>query len=103
MKTCNAHTKTAVSECSILDLVLICTVNSKLLKVEGWCSRPQRVVVHTSANASDQPYTQGVEEGYMVDKGLCKKCDQYFISMVVLIAVSSFVLFHAARTLELLE
>ena len=52
-----------------------------------------------SANTSDQPYTRGVEEGYMVDKGR----GQYFISMVVLTAVSSSILFLAARSLELLE
>jgi len=32
----------------------------------------------------------------IMDKGLDKKCGQYFIFMVALDAASSFILFHAA-------
>ena len=42
-------------------------------------------------------------EKAVVDNGLGKKHGQYFMNMVASDAASSFVLFHAARSLELLE
>ena len=49
-----------------------------------------------SANAAaNHPANKAVEKA-IVDKGLGKKCDQYFIFMVALVAASSFVLFHTA-------
>ena len=38
-----------------------------------------------------------------MDKGLGKKCGQYFIFIVASVASSFFVLFHATLSLELLE
>lgn len=44
-----------------------------------------------------------VVEKAIVDKDLSKKRSQYFIFMVAVDAASCFVLFYAARSLELLE
>ena len=40
-------------------------------------------------------------EKAVVDKGLGKKCGQYFIYMVASYEASSFILFHAVRSFEL--
>ena len=55
-----------------------------------------------SANASDGSANKAMEKA-IVEKGLCEKRGQYFIFMVASDAASSFVLFHAGRSLELLE
>ena len=55
-----------------------------------------------SANASDCPANEAVEKA-IVEKGLDKKCGQYFIFMVALDTASFFVFFHTGRSLELQE
>ena len=53
-----------------------------------------------SANASDRPANKMVEKAIM-EKGLGKKRGQYFIFIMMQQAL--FTLFHAGRSLELLE
>ena len=54
------------------------------------------------ANASDRLANTAVEKA-IVHENLGKKRGQYFIFMVASVAARSFVLFHAARGLELLK
>ena len=49
------------------------------------------------------PVANMAVEKAVVDKGLDEKCGQYFIFVVVLDAASCFVIFHATRSLELVE
>ena len=49
------------------------------------------------------PVANKAVEKAVIDKGLDKKYGQYFISMVASDAASCFVLFNAARSLELIE
>ena len=83
-------------------LVLIHDVNSKLLQARGWSSGSQGSL---STCLPTQTITLANEVGKkaIVDKGLGKKRGLYFIFIVASVAASSFVLFHAALSLELLE
>ena len=72
------------------------------IQTEGSSFVSRRIVVNMSANSSNHRANEAVEKT-ILDKGLGKKHSQYLIIMVALDAASSFILFHAARSLELPE
>ena len=77
-------------------LVLIRNVNLKPLQVKGWSSGSRRIVVNMSANASDRPANKVMEKAVVV-------LVRSMVSTLSLGAAITFILFHAARSLELLE
>ena len=83
-------------------LVLTRDVNLKVLKQKSGLPDPRTILVNVSANASDCLANTAWRRAF-VHKNLGKKRSVYFIFMVDPAAASSFVLFHAARNLELLR
>ena len=96
------HTKTTVLNRLGSLLVLTRDVNSKVLQAEEWSGRSRTIVVNISANASGRLANTAVEKA-IVHKKNWVRSGQYFIFIVASVAASAFVLFHDARSLELLR
>ena len=102
---CDVHTKTAVLNALLLTPF---TASASLhLQRQFEVTSSERVVFQIPKDhcqhvcqCKRSPCKQGDGEGCC---GLGKKHGQYFIYMVTSGAASSFILFHAARSLELLE
>ena len=95
------HTKTAVLNWLVSLLVPTHDVNSKVLQAEKWSSRFRTIFVNMSANASDCLVNTALEKAIMHKTWV--RSGQYFMFIVTSVAARSFVLFHAARSLELLR
>ena len=97
MKIIHAH-KDGHFECSALDSVhclssFVMSIKTKyvLLDPKGSLSTCLPTPAHEAVEIA------------IVDKGLGKQHDQYFIFMIALDAASSFIFFYATRSIELLE
>ena len=83
--TCDVHTKTAIFECSALDLGLLSRCQFDATSSRRVVFGSRRVTVNTSANASDPPVNKAVKKA-IVNNGLGKKRSQFMST-----EISSFV------------